>query len=501
MLLGLQKEFEDPFSSQTEVLTNAPMREADRLTVESGISGYELMVAAGQSVTNIVHEYYGDYEVLILCGSGNNGGDGFIAAMFLESLGHKVTVMGLVSARRLKGDARQAYKSWGGKMLDFIARPDLPEKTVVVDAVFGTGLSKNLESPVTDVFKAIRDGGWPVVAVDIPSGVNSDNGEADPQTLAASRTVTFFRKKAGHMLMPAFALCGHITVHDIGIEDDVLVLTGFSFRENAPALWQTRLPKPKNSQHKYSRGHVVMLGGTRMTGAARLASEAAMRCGAGLCTIVADQEVASIYKRAAAHVLYEVLETYEDFIHHLEDERRNAVLIGPGAGLEDRKGLQQAVLAALATEKPLVLDADALTCFADMPETLYKALHKKCVLTPHEGEFAKLFPALDGRKLEKAVQAAEMTGAVILLKGADTIIAQQGHDVVVNTHATPWLATAGAGDVLAGLVAGFLAQNMTVFDAACAGAWIHGETGDRKGAGLVAPDLVEGIPAVIRDLL
>ena len=500
MLLGLKKPDNSFAGAGPEVLTCEQMREADRLAIQQGVTSYALMTAAGQSVANIVHEYYPHHEVLVLCGPGNNGGDGFVAAMFLKGLGHRVTVMSLSSGWRLKGDSRKAYKDWGGKITGFKSLPQMPEETVVIDAVFGTGLSKPLETPVVEVFEAIKHHQWPVVAVDIPSGVNGDTGAVDLHALEASQTVTFFRKKMGHVLMPGMGQCGLVSVHDIGIPSSVLKDTGFVLWENCPILWGNKMPKMKKGGHKYSRGHAVILGGTRMTGAARMASEAAMRAGAGLCTVVASAEAASVYQRGAPHILYETLHGYGDFIHHIQDGRRNVAVMGPGAGLEDTEGLRGAVMAVLATGKPVVLDADALTCFSDVPETLFSALHSKCVLTPHEGEFGRLFADMEGGRLEMAQDAALFTGATIVLKGADTVIAHMGQKSVVNIHATPWLATAGSGDVLAGIIAGLMAQGMPSFEAACAAVWIHGEAGERKGAGLVAPDIIEEIPAVLSDL-
>ncbi|MCB9991376.1 MAG: NAD(P)H-hydrate dehydratase [Rhodospirillales bacterium] len=499
MFLGLQKPKADQ-GPLAEIVSNAQMRQADAATIEAGVPGYNLMTAAGQSVANIVHESYPHHTVLVLCGPGNNGGDGFVAAMFLKGLGHRVEVMSLVSGWKLKGDAKTAYKDWGGKALGFKKLPELPADTVVIDAVFGTGLSKPLEEPVTSVFQMVREQDWPVVAVDIPSGVNGDTGAADPAVLEADYTVTFFRKKLGHVLMPGMGMCGPVSVHDIGIEPDVLAQTDFAVWENDPALWREKMPHPGKDGHKYSRGHLVILGGARMTGAARLASEAAMRAGAGLCTIAADREAKEIYQKGAAHILYEELRGMAGFPEHLADSKRNVGLIGPGAGLDDADGLRRAVLGVLETGKPAVLDADALSCFADDPGALHKALHEKAVLTPHDGEFARIFPSVEGvQKLGKVERAAALCPAVVLLKGADTVIAQAGRKSVINTHATPWLATAGSGDVLAGIIAGLMAQNMPAFEAACAGAWIHGEAAERKGPGLVAPDIIEEVPAVLRD--
>ncbi len=503
MFLGLRDTQGEEAGPGTEVLSNAQMREADRQTIENGVPGYDLMTAAGQAVANIVHERYPGHHVVVLCGPGNNGGDGFVAALFLEDLGHDITLFSLVPKRKYKGDARQALKEWGGQPLAFNQDTPAPEgPVVVIDALFGTGLSKPLGAPVADMFAAIKTQGWPIVAVDIPSGVDGDTGQADPQAPEAAHTVTFFRKKRGHVLMPGMAQCGQISVHDIGIDDAVLADTGFDLWDNDPALWRDRLPSPQGGGHKYSRGHIVVLGGEQMTGAARMVSEAAMRSGAGLCTIAAAQSAADVYKRAAAHVLYEPLDGgYEAFGKHLTDERRNVAVLGPGAGLDDRQGLRAAVSDVLAAGRAAVLDADALTCFAgEDVKAFYNTLHGRCVLTPHEGEFARLFLDLSGGKIERAQQAADRTGAVIVLKGPDTVIAMPGHKPVVNTHATPWLATAGAGDVLAGIIAGLMAQGMESFDAACAGAWLHGEAALRKGPGLVAPDIIEVLPTVLRDL-
>lgn len=273
--------------------------------------------------------------------------------------------------------------------------------------------------------------------------------------------------------------------------------------ENTPELWLERLPRPDRTSHKYSRGHAVVLGGTRMTGAARLASEAAMRIGAGLCTIVCDEAVRPVYQHGAAHILVESYSSLGRFANHLIDTRRNATLLGPGAGLEDKAELKQAVLDTLTRKRACVLDADALSVFADTPARLLTELHLHghCVLTPHEGEFAHLFPELKGERIDRAATAARHSKAVVLLKGAHTVIAGPEGQIVINTHATPYLATAGSGDVLSGIILGLLAQGMSAFDAACAGAWIHGDVGLHIEAGLVAPDLIAVLPATLKALL
>lgn len=271
--------------------------------------------------------------------------------------------------------------------------------------------------------------------------------------------------------------------------------------ENTPQLWKSLLPRPTGESHKYTRGHAVVLGGSRLTGAARLVSEAATRAGAGLCTIACDDSAKSIYQCGAPHILVESYSSLARFSDHLADARRNAVLLGPGAGLEDKAALKEAVLGTLARKRATVLDADAISAFADIPSRLMAALNSNCVLTPHEGEFKHLFPQIEGSKTERALSAAKASRAVVLLKGAETAIAAPDGRLVLNNHASPYLATAGSGDVLAGIILGLLAQGMPAFDAACAGAWLQGEASLRLGPGMVAPDLIATLPAVLKDVL
>jgi hydroxyethylthiazole kinase-like uncharacterized protein yjeF len=274
------------------------------------------------------------------------------------------------------------------------------------------------------------------------------------------------------------------------------------FSKNEPSLWKDIVPFPGRDSHKYTRGHVVIMGGSRLTGAARLASEAAMRMGAGMCTIVADYEVAEVYQSGAPHVLFEPLKTLAEFVGHLEDDRRRAVLIGPGAGREDARALRAAVIDVLGTRKAAVIDADALSVFEGHGRELFEALHENVVLTPHEGEFTRVFgDMLPGTRIENAIDAARKSNAVVVLKGAETIIAHPDGRVVINTHASPWLATAGTGDVLAGMVLGLMVQGMSAFDAACAATWMHGDASLKIGPGLVAPDLVTQIPNVLKEVL
>lgn len=487
-----------------ELLTNAQMATADRLTIDSGIAGIELMEKAGKAVADIVSAHYQDRPVFILCGPGNNGGDGFVAARYLTQNGFDVQVASLVEVNDLRGDAAQAAAIWESEPIAFEAVM-MPQNCVVVDAVFGTGFNGILKDPVARLFQEIRNIGCPVVAVDIPSGVEGDTGVSDLHTLQADYSVTFFRKKLGHVLYPGAELCGEVSVHDIGIPDSVLSDTDFVAIENSPDLWKEQLPHADPDAHKYKKGHAVMMGGSEMTGAIRLASEAAMRVGTGLCSIVAPPETGEIYRKGAAHIIVEDGRGYEEFVDHCQDERRNAILIGPGAGLKDKDVLQKdvlqkVVLDVVSLNKPCVLDADSLSVFKEKQNILLKNLHSGCVLTPHEGEFKRLFGDIKGSKLERAKQAAGRAGCTVLLKGPDTIIAAPDRIPVIDSIAVPELGTAGSGDVLAGMITGYLAQGVDAFDAACMAVWIHAQAGLCFGSGLVASDIPDMIPPVLKDL-
>lgn len=271
---------------------------------------------------------------------------------------------------------------------------------------------------------------------------------------------------------------------------------------NSPDLWLNQWPRLKPEGHKYDRGHALIYGGAVMTGAARLAARAAQRIGAGLVTLAAPDAALSIYAQALESVIVRPMRNHDDWQALLSDERRNAVLIGPGMGLEMQH--KDFVIAVLQTKKPCVLDADALTIFADHPQQLFDALHQNCVLTPHEGEFTRLFGHMINAatsKPERAAKAAQMARGTVLLKGAETVIAAPDGRTIVNNNAPPWLATAGAGDVLAGMILGLLAQKMPIFEAAAAAAWVHGRVACDFGPGLIAEDLIEGLPNALKSLL
>ncbi len=482
-----------------EILTSEQMAEADRLAIESGIPGFTLMTEAGKGVANIVRELYPGRKILVLCGPGNNGGDGFIAARFLKKNRTMVRVACLVPVADLKGDAARAAAEWGDEVLLFENLP-VGQDEIIVDAVFGTGLERPLESPVTDLFRRIEAQGNDVVAVDVPSGVNGSTGQASSGTLDARMTVTFFRKKLGHVLLPGKARCGDIRVVDIGISDSVLAKTGFAGQENMPQLWKRHVKPKKPGDNKYDYGHVLVYGGPRLCGAAQMAAHAALRVGVGLCTVACHPDALDVYRGYMPNIMVESCAKLSSFADHLSDERRNAVLIGPGAGLDDEKGLRQAALDCCRHNSACVFDADVLTAFSEHQDEFYGALHDRCVLTPHEGEFARVFPGLSGLKTHRAVEAAKMSGAVVLLKGADTVIAAPDGRFTINTNAPATLATGGSGDILAGMIAGLLARNVPAYEAACAATWMHGKAALLFGQGLIATDIIDKIPAVLKEL-
>jgi NAD(P)H-hydrate epimerase len=338
----------------------------------------------------------------------------------------------------------------------------------------------------------------PVCAVDVPSGVDGASGAVLGAAAAADLTVTFFRKKPAHLLLPGRRLCGELVVADIGIPDTVLADVPPNTYENDSELWGSVFPFPDIQGHKYGRGHALIVGGSIMTGAARLAAMACARAGAGLVTVAAPAAVWPVYAGALTSTLVQPIPAGDHLDEVLADQRKNVVLIGPGAGASDSTKRQ--VRQVLEAGRSVVLDADAITVFADDPQSLFKAIKAPCVLTPHAGEFARLF-ATSGNKLADARKAAALSGAVVVLKGADTVIAAPDGRAAINANAPPTLATGGTGDVLAGLITGLMAQGMEAFHAACAAVWLHGLAASLFGPGLVADDLPALIPRALRRLM
>jgi len=484
-----------------ELLTAAEMGRADALTISGGTPGIVLMENAGRAVAEEV-EWIAEpgSRVAVLCGPGNNGGDGFVAARLLRERGYSVSVALLGTREALKGDAAEAAAQWNGPIWP-LSPAFAADANVVIDALFGAGLSRPLEGVAADVATSLE--GRRVIAVDVPSGVDGSTGEVKGPAVAAERTVTFFRRKPGHLLLPGRMHCGLTRVVDIGIKAEVLQQISISTYANAPGLWLANYPRPRLTAHKYSKGHAVVVSGPAWrTGAARLAARGALRIGAGLVTVASDEGALPINAAHLTAIMVRQADDAEELSDLLSDRRFNAVLIGPGAGVdEDTKAK---VLAVLASGASVVLDADALSVFSENREELFAAIstvRRPVVFTPHDGEFARVFPELASfAKLDRARQAARLSGATVILKGADTVIAAPDGRAAINENAPPTLATAGSGDVLAGFVTGLLAQHMPAFEAAAAAVWLHGSAATAFGPGLIAEDLPEMLPRSLAEL-
>jgi NAD(P)H-hydrate epimerase len=484
-----------------EVLSNDEMRRADALAVKTGTSSLSLMENAGRAVADAIAARFVPCRIAVLCGPGNNGGDGFVVARLLADHGFDVLV---AAETDYKGDAAAMAAQWQGAR-SALTPLVLQGVALIVDALFGAGLSRPLGGHYRALVAAMNQSHVPIVAVDVPSGVDGDNGQVRGIAVQADITVTFFRLKPAHLLLPGRDLCGEVLLTDIGISAEACA--GIQLFENTPALWGAAYRWPEVSAHKYARGHCVAVSGpAHATGAARLAARGALRIGAGLVSVAAEGDAVAANAAHLTTIMIKPFAGADGLTELLSDKRLNAMVIGPGLGV----GQETRALAAAALESgaSLVLDADALTSFRDDPGALFGRIRHPVVMTPHEGEFERIFPGLLGaaaNRIEAARTAAARAGAVILLKGSDTVIAAPSRNgepgrAAINANAPPTLATAGAGDVLAGFIGGLMAQGMPPFEAACAGAWLHGDAASRFGPGLIAEDLPEILPESLSGL-
>jgi hydroxyethylthiazole kinase-like uncharacterized protein yjeF len=514
-----------------ELLTTREMSEADRLAVASGVPSTTLMERAGAAVAKAAARLMGGRSaqaarIAVFCGPGNNGGDGFVAARHLRAEGFNVSVGLLGTPSQLKGDAAWAAEAWGETILPFDKVP-LDEASLAISAIFGAGLSRDVDGEARTAILRLND--WtrrtrkPILAIDIPSGIDGSTGLVRGVAIEATQTVTFFRLKPGHLLLPGQIHCGEISLVDIGIPESVLATIRPQTFANGPALWGAHYPQPNVDGHKYKRGHALVLSGSLAhTGAARLSARGALRAGAGLVTVATPTDALAVHAAALTAIMTRVCDSAADLTELLGDKRKNVVVMGPGLGVGE--ATREFVLTALAQPdapgepRSIVLDADALTSFAGDAMRLanaIKASDKVVVLTPHDGEFAQLFATKEGElrdhpqvellaspsKLDRTRAGAALMGAILLLKGADTVVAEPNGRASINHGAPPWLATAGSGDVLSGIIAGLLAQGMPAFEAASAGTWLHAAAAAEFGPGLIAEDIPEYLPPVLRRLL
>lgn len=488
--------------ASVDLLSAEQMRAAEAAAIKAGVASAALMESAGAAVAQLAMKGWSKRPVAAVCGPGNNGGDGFVVARLLAEAGWPVRVLLLGERAALKGDAKLMADLYGGE-IELFSPQGLDGAGLIIDALFGTGLTRPVEGAAADAIDAINNAPAPALAVDLPSGVNADTGAVMGTAVRGARTVTFFAKKPGHALFPGRALCGPVDVADIGMAPSALNGITLDTFENQPALWARGFPRPTWQTHKYHRGHVfIVSGGRHNTGAARLAARGAQRIGAGLVTMLSPADAADIH---AAHLTSIMLRVADDADAIAEAVSAKAqyprvTVLGPAAGVGE--ATRANTLAALGASASAVVDADALTSFADDPGALFGALRPNDVITPHEGEFARLFGdiAADSR-IGAARAAAVRAGCICLLKGADTIIAAPDGRAAVTVNAPPDLATAGSGDVLAGFIAGIAASGAPGFEAAAAGAWFHGAAAIAVGPGLVADDLPNAAPSVLHSLL
>ncbi len=484
--------------SHDAILTTVQMGQADRYAIAQGRPGSRLMDAAGQGLVDAITRRYAPRPTAVLCGPGNNGGDGWETAARLQALCWPIRVFSLVERQALKGDAAQAAAKWTG-IVEPLEACAPSEFGLIVDALFGAGLTRPLEGEAARLAEHSK-GNSVIVSADVPSGIDGDRAQAEGPAFKADLTVTFHRLKPAHLLQPARAQCGEIVLVDIGIPDgwqDAALACG---QVNHPGLWPLAQTMPDAGAHKHSRGRLAVLSGPAgATGAARLSAKAGLMAGAGFVTLLTTPGQLHDVSLAEPSIVTRRYDPAAPFVDALNETRAGAAVLGPGAGVTQR--LENQVLSALGQGVALVLDADALSVFEPAPEALFTALHPGVVLTPHGGEFARLFsdlsadPALN--KMEQTRQAAKRAGCTVLFKGADTVIAEPGGAVRVNVHASPILATAGTGDVLAGLIGALLSQGLTPFDAASAAAWIHGEAGRRCGLGSTVLTVLDRLPAAL----
>lgn len=505
--------------AKNDLVTASQMRAMEKRAMDANeVSGLTLMERAGRGVVSAIqHKWPGGQAIfaqaVVLCGPGNNGGDGYVIARLLKEAGWNVQVFALGAPTSSSPDALANRQLWDalGSVSPLSEALDLPAgQTLLIDALFGTGLTRPVALPMDAWAANVRKAGGAVVAVDIPSGLCSDSGRViGEQALQADLTVTFHKRKLGHFLAEGPATCGSLVCTGIGLRTDDWdePLCRLVVRPDRNRIL-------KSTGHKFSYGHALVLsGGAGKSGAARLSAMGALRIGAGLVTIGAAKSSLSEIAQAITSLMVTEIDDARDLGETLQDPRYSSLCLGPGLGFERARTL---VPAALASKRPTVLDADALSAFADAPHDLLSGLHEDCILTPHGGEFARLFPdiasqlaeaAMSGpaySKVDAARDAAKTAGCMVLLKGPDTVIAAPDGRVAicasVYQDAAPWLATAGSGDVLAGFICGLWARGGDLFQSACDAAWLHAECARTFGPGLIAEDIPAMIPRVLKEL-
>jgi len=481
------------------------MRRAEQITIDNGTTSIALMESAGRGVAEeVVRRFPRGSKVLVCCGPGNNGGDGFVCARTLRERGYHVRLGLLCKPEELKPDPKEMARRWD-ETIEPLTAKSIDGAEVIVDAIWGAGLKGPVNGPVGQIIEETTQRKLPVVAVDVPTGIDATFGNVQGTAFDAVSTVTFFRRKTGHVLLPGKRHCGDVKTVDIGIPSTVLADIAPQTFLNEPDFWLRYYPRIKEDGHKYDRGHAVVVSGPmESTGSARMSARASLRIGAGLVSVATSKAAFYINAAQLTSIMLAVYDGPAGLADiFVSDTRRNAFLIGPGAGVSQET--RENVAAALSSESTAVLDADALNSFEGQGQDLFELIQQRSaptILTPHKGEFDRLFPELDNAesKLEQTKRAAEISGGVVIFKGPDTVVAAPDGLSAISEDSPPWLATAGTGDVLAGMVTGLCAQGMSPFDAAAAAVWMHAELARSCGPGMIAEDMADVLPALLQRL-
>ncbi len=484
---------------KNNLITTSEMYDMDEESIISGVSSKELMENAGAFVSDILRLNFTKKKVIILCGKGNNSGDGLVAARRLKEAGWDIRVVLLFDKNSLSDDCKYMLNFLEDKDFEDFSENIILNAEIIIDAIFGSGLNRKLDFFCSDIIKLINYSKAKVLSIDVPTGVNGNNGLVDKVAVEADLTVTFITKKIGHVLYPGKNYCGKLFIGDIGTPKSVLKNIKSTIWENSPNLWLRDFIIPNSSVHKYLRGYSIVKSGPHgSTNASKLAALSSLRVGSGVVSICCDKESIDSFSSAHSSLLIKECNSTKEFQNQIRDNRCTAVLIGPGNGLSQIT--KESVLISRRELKPCVIDADAISVFKDNPEELFSNLDKNCILTPHEGEFKRIFSNLSGTKIQRVENASKIAGCIIVLKGPDTVIGSPDGKLIINSCAPPSLATAGSGDVLAGIILGLLSNGMDPFLASSAAVWIHSNAAKLFGYGLIADDLIDLIPKTLNNL-
>ncbi|MDC0073366.1 NAD(P)H-hydrate epimerase [Alphaproteobacteria bacterium] len=480
------------------LLNNHQINCVEQDAISKGHSSYDLMEKAGSSVADLVRVNFSNNHTLVLCGPGNNGGDGFVIARYLKLSGWNVKLGCLVDTNNLKTDeSKKMANLWGDKVYE-INENLFRGVELVIDSMYGTGLKRNLNEPLKKIIQIVNSLNIPKVAVDIPSGINGDNGQIMGAAIKSDICIAFSSKRIGHAIQPGREYCGKVIVTDIGIPKNSFAKVKAKVFENHPNLWINKLKKKNYSDHKYTRGFsIINSGNVTKVGAARLASYAALRIGSGIVGIVSKSENLVAFNSSPASLIKYSVDNLNEYKSLLKDHRHTSYLLGPGNGLNiDTLNF---TLETMKKNIPTLIDADAIAIFKNRRKDLFDSIHEKCVLTPHDGEFKNIFPKISGNRLERCERASRECKGVFVLKGNDTVISDSKNFSIVNTCAPINLATAGSGDVLAGIIVGLMSQGIEPFYSASIGTWVHSKAAQKYGNGMIADDIIDLIPEVLND--